>query len=67
MLSDADAVTKSVYDLINSRGEIALTRTDVKGCTAIRIVSANPLTEEKYLRRAFDILVTTTEEVLGRL
>ena len=61
----ANLTTKEVYDLINWRGEIMLTSTFIGGLFVIRINGANPKTEEKYMRRAFDILVSTTEEVLG--
>lgn len=60
----ADGITKRVYELINSRGEIFITSTVIDGVYVIRVVSANPLAEEKYVRNAFDILVRTTEEVL---
>lgn len=60
----ADGITKKVYELINSRAEIFITSTVVDGVYVIRVVSANPLAEEKYVRNAFDILVRTTEEVL---
>lgn len=60
----ADGITKKVYELINSRGEIFITSTVVDGVFVIRVVSANPLAEEKYVRNAFNILVRTTEEVL---
>ena len=61
----SNLVTKEVYELINWRGEIMLTSTSIGGLFVIRINGANPKTEEKYMRRAFDILVSTTEEVLG--
>ncbi|KAL4921327.1 pyridoxal phosphate-dependent transferase [Aspergillus aurantiobrunneus] len=61
-----DTVTKEVYELINSRGEIFITSTVMAGIYAIRVVSANERAEEKYIRRAFDILVETTEEVLQK-
>ena len=63
-IEEANAVTKAVYDLINRRGEIFITSTLVNGVYAIRVVSANPKTEEKWIRKAFDIIVQTTEEVL---
>ncbi|KAK4965221.1 hypothetical protein LTR66_012173 [Elasticomyces elasticus] len=63
-LEEANAVTKEVYELIDSRKEIFLTSSIIAGVYAIRVVSANPLAEEKHLRRAFDILVDTAEEVL---
>ncbi|KAL4819560.1 pyridoxal phosphate-dependent transferase [Aspergillus spinulosporus] len=62
----ADAVTKEVYETINARGEIFITSTVMAGVYAIRVVSANERAEEKYVRRAFDILVETAEEVLQK-
>ncbi|PYH78749.1 aromatic-L-amino-acid decarboxylase [Aspergillus uvarum CBS 121591] len=62
----SNALTKEVYELINSRGEIFITSTVIAGVYVIRVVSANPAAEEKYIRRAFEILVQTTEEVLRR-
>lgn len=61
----ADMATKEVYDLVNRRGEILLTSTVIGGRFVIRINGANPKTEEKYMRKAFEILVRTAEEVLG--
>jgi aromatic-L-amino-acid decarboxylase len=57
-------LTKKVYELINSRGEIFITSTVIDGVYVIRVVSANPLAEEKNVRNAFDIVLRTTEEVL---
>ncbi|KAI9681531.1 MAG: hypothetical protein M1817_002815 [Caeruleum heppii] len=63
---EANELTKAVYETINSRGEIYLTSTMLKDVYAIRVVSANPKAEEKYIRRAFEILVQTTEETIGK-
>lgn len=60
-LKDANALTKQVYEAINAQGEFFLTSTVVGGQYAIRIVSANMHTEQKYLRRCFDVLVSATE------
>lgn len=62
----SNAITKEVYELVNSRGEIFITSSVIAGVYAIRVVSANPAAEEKYLRRAFEILVQTAEEVLQK-
>ena len=40
-----NALTREVYELINSRGEIFLTSAVVGGTYAIRVVSANPKAE----------------------
>jgi len=60
---EQDKLTRDVYELVNKRGEIYITSTVVGGTYAIRVVSANPMTEEKYIQRAFEILVDTVEEV----
>ena len=60
----ANALTQEVYERINADGKIFLTSSVVKGMYTIRVVSANPLADEEHLRRAFEILVGTTEEVL---
>ncbi|KAF2426266.1 dopa decarboxylase-like protein [Tothia fuscella] len=65
-LVDANKLTKEVYELINTRGEIFLTSGVIGGAYAIRVVSATPTAEEKYVRRAFEILVETTKEVLKK-
>ena len=61
-----NALTKEVYELINSAGEIFLTSGIVKGIYAIRVVSANEKADEAHLRRAFDILVHTAETVISK-
>ncbi|KAL4923179.1 putative aromatic-L-amino-acid decarboxylase [Aspergillus undulatus] len=62
----ADAVTKEVYETINARGEIFITSTVMAGIYAIRVVSANERAEEKFICRAFEVLVQTAEEVLRK-
>lgn len=66
MLKAANDVTKEVFELIDGRKEWFLTSSVVGGVYAIRIVSANPLAEEKYVRQVFEELVKTTEEVLSK-
>lgn len=61
----ANALTKRVADLITDRGEVFLMGPTVAGKTCIRVVSANPYAEEKYIRLAWEEIVQTTEEVLG--
>jgi aromatic-L-amino-acid decarboxylase len=58
---EQDKITRDVYELVNKRGEIYITSSVVGGVYVIRVVSANPMAEEKYLRKAFRILVETTE------
>jgi aromatic-L-amino-acid decarboxylase len=65
-LIDANSLTKEVYELVNQRGEIFLTSSVISGIYAIRVVSASPNAEERYVRRAFEILVEVTEEILQK-
>lgn len=60
---EQDKITKEVYEMVNKRGEIYITSSVVGGTYVIRVVSANPMAEEKFVRRAFEILVETTEEL----
>ena len=60
-----NALTKDVYERINSAGQIFLTSGVVKGIYAIRVVSGNEKTDEAHLKRAFDILVDTAEKVIS--
>jgi aromatic-L-amino-acid/L-tryptophan decarboxylase len=61
----ANAVTKNVAELINSRRDIFITASTTAGKTFIRVVSGSPNASVEYARRAFEIIVGTTEEVLG--
>jgi aromatic-L-amino-acid decarboxylase len=63
---EQDKLTKDVYELVNQRGKIYITSSVVSGVYVIRVVSANPLADEKNVRRAFEILVETVEEVRDR-
>ena len=60
----ADAMTKEVHNTIKQKEDILLLGVPVDGVYAIRVCCAIPTGEEKYIRRCFDIVVKTTEEVL---
>jgi aromatic-L-amino-acid decarboxylase len=64
-LERANEITRLVYEKINADGQIFLTSTVVQGAYAIRVVSANPKADHEHLRKAFEILVKTTEEIRG--
>jgi aromatic-L-amino-acid decarboxylase len=63
----ANDVTEKVYNIIDSSREYFLTSTLVGGVYAIRVVSANPLAEEKYVRDVFENLVKAAEKVLDEV
>ncbi|KAL8995274.1 MAG: hypothetical protein Q9169_004947 [Polycauliona sp. 2 TL-2023] len=64
VLARSNAATKQVYEEINATGEIFLTSTMIKDVYAIRVVGANEQTDEQHLRKAFEILASTTNNVL---
>ena len=63
-LKEANEITKEVFETIDQQKEFFLTSTVVGGVYAIRVISGNPLAEEKYIREVFDVLVNTAEKVL---
>ena len=65
-LMEANQITKEVYEAVNNKGEIFLTSSMISGIYAIRVVCATALAEERYIRRAFDILVDTATEMIGK-
>lgn len=62
---ESNTITKKINDLITDRGEIFMTSSNAAGKAFFRVVSANANAEEKYVKAAFDTIVSTTEEVLS--
>lgn len=60
----ANALTQKVVDTITERGTIFLTGSSAAGKTFIRVVSANPNAEEKYVRMAWEEILDVSEEIL---
>lgn len=65
-LQKANEMTKEVYTIIDESKEFFLTSSVVGRAYAIRMVSANPLAEQKYVRQVFELLVQTAEGVLTK-
>jgi len=61
----ANGLTKEVYEKVNAGGEVYLTSTVLGGMYAIRVVTGSPNAEERFVRRAFELLVKAVEEVAG--
>lgn len=61
----ANGLTKEVYESVNRTGEVYLTSTVLGGTYAIRVVAGSPNAEERYVKRAFDLLVKAVGEVAG--
>ncbi|KAF1983136.1 aromatic-L-amino-acid decarboxylase [Aulographum hederae CBS 113979] len=64
-VQEVNRVTKEAYEAVNRGGEIFLTSGVVGGQLAIRVVSANANAEEKWVKKAFEILVKEAEKVVG--
>lgn len=65
-LKETNEITKEVFELVEQTKEFFVISTVVDGAFAIRVVSANPLAEEKYIRQIFELFVQTTEAVLKK-
>jgi aromatic-L-amino-acid decarboxylase len=63
-LQKANEATKEVFEIIDGKKEFFLTSTVIGGVFSIRVVSANPLAEEMYVRKVFEELVEAAERVL---
>ncbi|KAK3110265.1 hypothetical protein LTR53_015618 [Teratosphaeriaceae sp. CCFEE 6253] len=63
-LREANAITKEVFTKVDETKEFFLTASVIGGIYAIRVVASNPLAEEKYLRRVFELLVCVAEDIL---
>jgi len=61
----ANDLTKEVYEKVNAGGEVYLTSTVLGGVYAIRVVTGAPRAEERFVRRAFELLVKAVGEVAG--
>ncbi len=53
---DLDALNERIFEAINDSGEIYLTQTRINGKYAIRLVSGAPLTRQKHLDKAWEII-----------
>lgn len=62
--SELNSLTTAIYERVLQRKDLFLTKTEIHGLCAIRVVSANAKAEEKYVRRAFDIIVDAAEETI---
>jgi aromatic-L-amino-acid decarboxylase len=64
VLEAANRATEAVYKVIDDNKRYLLTSTVLGEVFAIRVVSANPLAEERVVRELFDELVQAAESVL---
>ena len=56
--------SKQVYERINASGQLFITSGVVKGIYALRFVAANENTNEAAMRKAFELLVRISEDVV---
>jgi len=60
----ANTFSKQVVETINDGGQLFLTSSSTHGKTFIRVVSGNANASEEFVRKAFEMVVATTREVL---
>ena len=53
---EEDALNEAVVEAVNATGEAFLAPTRLRGRTTIRLAIGNIRTEERHVRRAFDLL-----------
>lgn len=56
--------TRKMYEEVNQTGKIWVTSTVLEGKSAIRFMTANPRTEEKHVREAFELMEATTTRIV---
>ena len=65
VLKAGNACAKMVYERINASGKLYITSGVVKDIYALRFVAGNEHSDEVHMRKAFNLLVQTTEEVIA--
>lgn len=63
-IEEQNALTKKIYEMVNSEGNIFCSSTVVGGIFAIRHVCATPFVDERHVDRHHQIFVEAAEKVL---
>ncbi|KAK7743159.1 hypothetical protein SLS53_004244 [Cytospora paraplurivora] len=58
-------VTRRLYEEVNRTGKVWVTGTVLDGRFAIRVMTANRLTEEEHVRAAFELIQATAERIVN--
>lgn len=61
---EKNACTKQLCDAVNASGKIWVTSTQLDGQFAIRFMTANQLTQEEHVRKAFELILETAEMIV---
>lgn len=67
LVETTNALTKAIVETINDSGTLFLTSSHTHGKTFIRVVNGNENGNNETMKRAFDRIVKTTEDLLGDL
>lgn len=59
-----NGLTRRLYEEVNKTGKIWVTGTVLEGKFAIRVMTANRLTEEEHVRAAFELFQATAERIM---
>jgi len=62
----ANKFSKQVAETINDGGQLFLTSSSTHGKTFVRVVCGNANASEEFVKKAFEVIVKTTREVLGQ-
>jgi len=61
-----DHANETLTDMVNATGEVFLSHTKLRGRTALRMAIGHIRTEERHVRRAWDLLVETAGQLSQR-
>jgi len=61
-----DHANETLTDMVNATGEVFLSHTKLRGRTALRMAIGHVRTEERHVRRAWDLLVDTAGQLSHR-
>lgn len=59
-----DRLTRRLHEVVNATGRVWLTGTVLEGRFAIRVMTANKMTEDRHVRAAWELIESTAERLV---